>query len=429
MVKNNIDKKTNLLQEYILDNFDKTLSKTTVTSIIRSILSPVLSTTLVKDSLVLLRMSDTTEVESLMKRLEFSNSIVYSYSDNDNLQSFPMALKENIWGETQFVVVITSRYCAAFIWDYSFSNVKDNTPYYFAINSRLVCDILNIISSNSKIELTEYWTKYTPERRANELLNQAIGSIINSLNTMQTELEINGIQNEKLLMHCDSIQKYTNFIDRVKVVTHEMNNQLSVIGLNAKILENKIKNQKLDTKKEGDLLSTLKNIEQANYSNISLLSQVKSETNMDIRLYKINDFINNIISLVIGKIDQNKIKLNINVEENELCGFFDAVMTQNVFINLIFNAIEATGEEGVINIDVIEESNSDNIDILIENTGTPIAEENKGLIFKKGFTTKEKGNGIGLFISQQTMLNQNGDLKLVKSDDVSTIFALVIKKG
>ena len=65
------------------------------------------------------------------------------------------------------------------------------------------------------------------------------------------------------------------------------------------------------------------------------------------------------------------------MEENELCGFFDAVMTQNVFINLIFNAIEATGEEGVINIDVIEESNSDNIDILIENTGTPIAEENK----------------------------------------------------
>ena len=41
--------------------------------------------------------------------------------------------------------------------------------------------------------------------------------------------------------------------------------------------------------------------------------------------------------------------------------------------------------------------------VIVENTGKPISIDRREQIFNEGFSTKEKGSGLGLFISKKTI--------------------------
>ena len=49
-------------------------------------------------------------------------------------------------------------------------------------------------------------------------------------------------------------------------------------------------------------------------------------------------------------------------------------------------------------------------------------------IFEVGFTTKQKGNGLGLAICKSQMQMVNGDINLVHSNNVETLFEIVLKR-
>ena len=64
--------------------------------------------------------------------------------------------------------------------------------------------------------------------------------------------------------------------------------------------------------------------------------------------------------------------------------------------------------------------------VVVENTGKPISIDRREQIFNEGFTTKEKGSGIGLFFSKKTIEEQNGHLRMLKSDADSTQFEVSV---
>ena len=61
---------------------------------------------------------------------------------------------------------------------------------------------------------------------------------------------------------------------------------------------------------------------------------------------------------------------------------------------------------------------------------TKISFENQKKIFEEGFTTKKEteGSGLGLRIAKSSMNKMNGDLRLIKSDEKSTIFEIKMNK-
>ena len=52
---------------------------------------------------------------------------------------------------------------------------------------------------------------------------------------------------------------------------------------------------------------------------------------------------------------------------------------------------------------------------------------NQKKIFETNFTTKEKGNGLGLAICKTQLNLVGGDINLVKSTDSETIFEITLK--
>ncbi len=82
-----------------------------------------------------------------------------------------------------------------------------------------------------------------------------------------------------------------------------------------------------------------------------------------------------------------------------------------VFLNILMNAVDAC-EGGSAKISVTTNQRNEFVDIIIEDTGSGIAEHQLSKIFDPFFTTKEagRGTGLGLWVSLGIIKNFGGDI-------------------
>ncbi|SMD39039.1 Tetratricopeptide repeat-containing protein [Reichenbachiella faecimaris] len=100
-----------------------------------------------------------------------------------------------------------------------------------------------------------------------------------------------------------------------------------------------------------------------------------------------------------------------------------------VFVNLINNAIDAIDENGEIKIRTINLDDS-SIEIRISDNGTGMPEDVKAKIFDPFFTTKEigKGTGLGLSISHGIIEKHRGTIRVESKMGVGTTFIINLPK-
>ena len=116
--------------------------------------------------------------------------------------------------------------------------------------------------------------------------------------------------------------------------------------------------------------------------------------------------------------------------ENNVVNFDDCIISsdktklQCAITNLIFNAIEACSYSCEVCVDCFVEPKE--VRILVKNNGEKIPQDIQNKIFQSDFTTKEKGNGLGLAICRQQIQMLGGNINLVHSNDVETLFEIVL---
>ena len=89
----------------------------------------------------------------------------------------------------------------------------------------------------------------------------------------------------------------------------------------------------------------------------------------------------------------------------------DDAQLQQVFMNLLLNAIEAMGENGVLTVST-KITDGKQLQIEIRDTGVGIARENLARLFEPFFTTKKNGTGLGLAISKRIALEHHGAIEV-----------------
>jgi len=98
-----------------------------------------------------------------------------------------------------------------------------------------------------------------------------------------------------------------------------------------------------------------------------------------------------------------------------------------VLENIIKNAVDAMKGEGDISIKITDQSQFIYIDI--SNTGNPIPRAKQKTIFEPGFTTKQRGWGLGLSLTKRIIENyHSGKIFVKQSDEVCTTFRVVLNK-
>ena len=103
----------------------------------------------------------------------------------------------------------------------------------------------------------------------------------------------------------------------------------------------------------------------------------------------------------------------------------DLVQLQQIFLNLLFNAIEAMPDGGKLNIRSIYDQNAGAIKIEISDTGKGIDQEIMNDIFKPFFTTKTKGSGLGLAITKRVVEEHGGTISVTSDPDKTTVFKIL----
>jgi hypothetical protein len=99
-----------------------------------------------------------------------------------------------------------------------------------------------------------------------------------------------------------------------------------------------------------------------------------------------------------------------------------------VIENLFRNAIDAMGGQGSLTVEVSEQPEVLYIDI--SDTGKGIPKSNFKTVFEPGFTTKERGWGLGLSLCKRIIQGYHGGKIFVKSSELNkgTTFRLILKK-
>ncbi|HDQ39626.1 MAG TPA: sensor histidine kinase [Desulfonatronum sp.] len=90
----------------------------------------------------------------------------------------------------------------------------------------------------------------------------------------------------------------------------------------------------------------------------------------------------------------------------------DASQLQQVFLNIINNAVDAVDHDGEVTISTRFDDHANEIQVLVHDTGPGIRQENLDKIFDPFFTTKDpgKGTGLGLSISYQIVESLGGKI-------------------
>lgn len=407
-----IVRQQNYLKELIETQGNQFLTKTALKCLIRSVLEPLLDEP--EDGVVLQRIEDKEGLQGLLKRLEFSEIESVDYTDKSE------NLIEKVWANTEFICVMTHRFVAVLIWD---SNANDNNHvrYYSLYNSKFQNEPLDIIQRNSKVDISHYKEKFTPDRRDNALLNASLRKLLENLEESASDAVLGYAEKSaEILVDSDYVQK------KARIIAHEIKNQLSICDLYSEIIRKHTEKKDID---KDSILNSLKVINKSlKMANNSLLS-LKTKDNAELKPVLLSEVIETATELS-GVYTEGK-NISFEVENTPNIKIMaDSEKLTAVLINLVKNAVEAFGlTETVENysengkyIKIKTEKEDDFAIIMISNNAPGLKEPEK--IFNEGFTTKSTGSGLGLWICKNSIEEQFGQLELSRSSEDYTEFTI-----
>ena len=98
-----------------------------------------------------------------------------------------------------------------------------------------------------------------------------------------------------------------------------------------------------------------------------------------------------------------------------------------VFTNIIINAIEAMGTNGLLNISITE--SEEGYEVCIKDNGKGFTKEYQSRLFEPFFTMKKNGMGLGLTVAYSILQSHNAKVRAQSRENEGTEFQVSFKKN
>jgi len=250
--------------------------------------------------------------------------------------------------------------------------------------------------------------------------NDEIGQLSDSFKKLRQRLirsRANLKESERNVFHAEKLAS----IGRLAAgVAHEINNPLT--GIRHSI--NNILKDDVDKKERHEYLrlidDALKNIE----SVISKLLGFSRRKGDELFNASINEAILTVSKLLEYSIKSKNIHFETNLYSNIPAIRCDPHLLDEISMNLIMNAIDASDDGGKIVCTSTYEN--EKIFFSIEDWGHGISQQDISKIFDPFFTTKDvgKGTGLGLYVTQEVVRGLGGEINLTTQPDSGTKFTI-----
>lgn len=243
---------------------------------------------------------------------------------------------------------------------------------------------------------------------------------------------------DELYEHIIQQQKCRAIEEHTAEVAHELRQPLAIVGGFARRLARQLKSdQESDREKQRQYVEII-------ITEIQRLERILDgliEFTRRNEIHKQPVSPNELIEYIVGVTEERSkekgltLKMSLGPEIGEIP--LDPGRFQQLVLNLVSNAVEASPRGGLIEIETGVSLPSDKalrtgelnsvgfFELKIRNEGAPIPPEAIQHVFNPFFTTKQHGAGLGLTVSKKIVEDHVGSIS-VKSDEHGTIFTIWI---
>ena len=234
---------------------------------------------------------------------------------------------------------------------------------------------------------------------------------------------------ELALRQVEHSQKLSSIGRLAAGVAHEINNPLAVINEKTGLMRDLIGLREDFPDKERYLLlidSVLKTVMRCRDITRRMLGFARR---LDVTLEEIN--INDVITETSGFLNQEalhrKIDLHLDLDPEVTGIVSDRGQLQQVFLNILNNALAAVPDGG--HIEIRTKGDAEGVSVTVRDNGCGMTKDTMACIFEPFFTTKKtKGTGLGLSITYGIVKRLGGEIGVESELDKGTAFTLRFPK-
>jgi PAS domain S-box-containing protein len=221
-------------------------------------------------------------------------------------------------------------------------------------------------------------------------------------------------------------------------VAHEIGNPLNALHIHLQLMERGLRKLKEEDRHVGgkqagasvrqvtdkleDYLEVCKGeITRLDYIITQFLQAIRPAP-AQLKLASLNDVVEKTLELLRPELENRGLTVKVRVARPLTATPIDATQVQQVLVNLIKNAMQATPRGGTLTLQTGE--GSEGVWVSVADTGGGIPQEQIARIFEPFYTTKKKGSGLGLMIVQRIIRAHGGKIEVESRVGQGTTFRI-----
>jgi signal transduction histidine kinase len=211
----------------------------------------------------------------------------------------------------------------------------------------------------------------------------------------------------------------------VSGVAHEIRNPLNSIRLGLELLQRRLEK---GTARVEEVLGAMEEVDRLDRILARLLAFGRPALE-DRVLQPIRPLVDRAVAIVHKQSEQKRVSILVEHEsvpppEADV----DGLQVEQVVVNLLLNAIEASPSGGTVRVALGRENGS--VRIAVSDHGSGIPEDVREHVFDPYFTTRDSGTGLGLAVSREVVSHHGGSLRF-ETDAGGTTFtmSLPVRRG
>jgi PAS domain S-box-containing protein len=261
---------------------------------------------------------------------------------------------------------------------------------------------------------------YTPLRNPSTEVNAAL---ISARDLTEHMLAVEALQNVQAeLAH---VTRVTTLGELAASIAHEVNQPLAAIVADADASLNRLAAPRPDLERVREALEAIATDGHRAAEVIRRIRQLATKSAPRKDPVNVNDVVRDVLSLVRAELRHHDVSLVLQLAPELPAVLGDRVQLQQVSLNLVMNAIEATasvtGRPRKLTIRS-ETHDRERVRLTVQDTGVGIAAKHRDELFSAFFTTKPGGMGMGLSISRSIVEAHGGQLWATPNEPHGAIF-------
>jgi signal transduction histidine kinase len=263
-----------------------------------------------------------------------------------------------------------------------------------------------------------------------------IGQLAGAFNAMLTELSAardretaDQARNAAMQAELAHVARVTTMGEMAATIAHEINQPLAAVVNNANAGLRWLNNQPPNVEEVQAALKRIANDGERGSGIIDSIRAMLKKGDQSREPLDLNNLIFDVMRLSQGQFQRHGIAIRSELADELPNVMANRVQLQQVFLNLLMNAVEAiltvSDREHVVCVRS-RKHDDEAVLIAIEDTGPGIGPDDAKRVFEAFFTTKPDGMGMGLSICRSIVESHGGRILVSKAGQCGSVFEVIL---